>query len=110
MVKLKGFTTIEALISSVIILTVLSISMIIFINVITSNASKLEFEAKTKLMEMGINEKDISTQNISFENFHILVEQSSYQGYTDLSLFSLTAYDKDNNVVAQLKMIKKTGK
>lgn len=108
MVKLKGFTTVEAIISSVLILLSISGAGVIFMNVISSGTS-IEFEARTKLFELSQEERIAQRKaEIWFEHYSVEVSVEEYLGYDDLQLIRLIAYDMSRNELGSLNLLRRT--
>lgn len=107
MSELKGFSTIEAIIASVLILMTMSISILIFSNVLVSNVSMLEHRAKLKLIEVS-HEPLMSDNDIYIdENLSIHINSIQYEEHIDLKLFHLKATNSKHEELASLSLIRK---
>lgn len=108
MAKLKGYTTIEALISSVILLLVLSISLIVFLNVISSKDAEIKITAKRKLVEIALSYENVNlTTNILFEHYVIQIERETHNTFSDIQQITLSAIDNNDNKLAELSYLRK---
>lgn len=109
MVELKGFTTVEAMISSVLILLSLTGASVIFLNVMSSGSSLIEFEARSKLFELAQN-ADLPEEDILYDAYTVSIEILPYRSRGDLRLIQLTAYDSQQHELTSLRLIRRTGK
>lgn len=87
MVKLKGFTLFESVVSITIISICFSLSMIIYSKVIMSSTSFNEIEAKAEIKKVFFDLKEsklYTSQNYTIKNFEIFQKISPFKGNKNL--------------------------
>ena len=104
MVKLKGFSTVEALISSMLIMITFAIVVMVFEQVISSNKSMRQFDAETRIMEMA--NKQLETTQFDTK-YSVKVLSNEHPTYTDITVITYVANDGDGNEIARFVVNKK---
>lgn len=102
----KGSTILEVLISMIIILVVFSFGMMIIGNVNRSSLSAKKAKAEAILQEKLLNaEQNNSNVNetTNYGTFQIRQEVQPYTDNSHLSWIHFTAYDSNNEKVAELQ-------
>ena len=106
--KLKASSILEVVIAMVVIVTVFTIAMMIYGNVQRLSLSSKKIKAQAVLHELLLSaEKSSEVSKRSFVIDHIRVEEdiSTYNNSTTLHIISLTAYDQNQEQIAELKEV-----
>jgi len=106
--RVKASTMLEVIIAMVVILVVFVIGMMIFTNVLKLSLSTKKIRAQALLGGFMLNAERAganSNQLFTVDGFRIQQEASPYKNDSDLTTIQLTAYDQNQQKVAELKKI-----
>jgi Tfp pilus assembly protein PilE len=110
--KLKGSarasTILEVVVSMVIIVIVFGIAMMIFTNVLRMSLSGKKLRAQALIQETMLNAEHTSanvTQTITKDEFRIEQEVKPHRENSALTDIHLTAYDQNQQKIAELQKI-----
>jgi len=106
--RVKGSTIMEVVISMVIIVVVFGIAMMIYTNVLRLSLSAKKIRAQALLHETLFQSEhaaENSTQTFMKDDFRIEQEVKPYNNSTDLTEIHLTAYDQNQQKVAELQKV-----
>ena len=104
----KASTIMEVLIAMILMIVVFGIAMMIFTNVLNSSLSVKKIRAQAILQETLINAEKADTnlsQSISVDDFRIEQEIKPYDGNAALIDIHLTAFDQNQQKIAQLEKV-----
>jgi Tfp pilus assembly protein PilV len=104
----KASTILEVIISMVIIVAVFGIAMMIFTNVSRLSLSAKKIRAQAILQETMLKaEQTTGNANQSFtaDDFRIEEEITPYNGESNLTAVHLTAYDQNQQKIAELQKV-----
>jgi hypothetical protein len=106
--KIKASTLLEVIISMVVIMVVFGIAMMIFSKITTFSISGKASRARAAL-EYQLTKiekaKIFTNESLVAGDFNIDQTAMPYRSFDNLLLLTLTAYDTNNKVVAQLRRI-----
>ncbi len=106
---INASTILEVIISMVIIIVVFGIAMMIYANIMQSSLSVKKMYAEAILKkQLILAEKDsanMSNASIVIDDFRIEQQATTYDGNNDLIEIQLSAYDNNQNKVAELNKI-----
>jgi type II secretory pathway pseudopilin PulG len=105
--RVGASTIIEVVISMVIIVIVFGIAMTIFANVTRLSLSGKKLKAQALLRQAMITAEGTlnSTKTITIDEFRIEQEVKPYQQNSALSDIHLTAYDQNQQKIAELEKV-----
>jgi Tfp pilus assembly protein PilV len=104
----KGSTLVEVLIAMILIIVVFGIAMMIFTNVTSSSLSVKKIRAAAVLHDAMLSaeqSKDPITQTITVDDIAIGEEVKPYNGNPALLYMHFTAYDNNQQKVAELEKV-----
>lgn len=104
---MKAYTTIEALVASVLLLTVVSISVIIILNIMASNKSNLKYRAEQILKEIALNYEESNMDDYEDQFIRIEMTKKLYSDFEDVWQIELMAYDRNGVFISDLSFLKK---
>ena len=99
MVRIKAFTTIEALFSSLLIMISFGVVVVLFDNLISSSQNISAFNSESRMLEL-INESTTKSTNIE-------IEVKQHPIYPDINIITYTGYNNLGIEHARLTMHKK---
>jgi hypothetical protein len=105
---LKGGTLLEVLVSITIIMTVISISTMVFLNVTGSSYTGEKLNSSLILNEVSIetqNQKTFFDEEISIDNIIIKKKVDEYDGQNNLIMLQLSAYNQNEKLLSERKEI-----
>jgi Tfp pilus assembly protein PilE len=106
--RLNASTILEVIVSMVIIVIVFGIAMMIYTNVLRLSLSAKKLRAQALLQEALFtaehNANNI-TQTINVDGFRIEQEVKPSQEYSNLNDIHLTAYDQNQQKIAELEKV-----
>jgi Tfp pilus assembly protein PilE len=106
--QVKASTILEVIVSMVIIVIVFGIAMMIYTNVLRLSLSAKKIKAQALLQETMLkaeqNTENI-TQSITMDDFRIEQEVKSYTGGGNSVEIHLTAYDQNQQKIAELQKV-----
>lgn len=101
-IKLKGSTLIENLVVMVLVATAISISLLIYANVLKSTRYELKQYARQKVDQVVLQTKlDRKYSASSFEDIYIILEQDVKVQNQHLISLVVTAYDFEERRLAE---------
>ena len=106
--KVKASTIVEVLVSMVIIVAVFGIAMMIYTNVLRMSLSVKKLRAQAILRQVMLTAENTpgnTTQSLNSESFRIEQEVKPYNGDIGLTELHLTAYDENQQKVAELQKV-----
>jgi hypothetical protein len=106
--RIKASTIIEVIISMIIIIVVFGIAMMIFGNVSHMSLSTKKIKAEAILKDRLLNilpGVDSLNKTITDGDFRIEQQIKPYNGNEDLLQVSLTAYDSNNEKLAEMQKV-----
>ncbi len=106
--RLKASSILEVIISMIIILLVFGIAMMIATNVVHSSLSVKKLNAQALLHNVLIKEeqaKEVNTQTYTLDDFRVEQEIKAYNDDAGLTEIHLTAYDANQEKVAELQKL-----
>jgi Tfp pilus assembly protein PilE len=106
--KVRASSILEVLISMVVILIVFSIAMVIYTNVLKLSLSVKKIRAQAVLQDIMIRseyETNLSDQSFSRDDLRIELEIRKVDDFQRLSSVNLTAYDDNQQKVAELQKL-----
>jgi len=104
----KASTLLEVIVSMVIIVLVFGIAMMIYSNVMRLSLSAKKIRVEALLQETMLNAGHSSTntnQSFTIDDFRIEQEAKPYTGESNLMEIHLTAYDQNQQKVAELQKV-----
>lgn len=104
----RASTIMEVLIAMIMIIVVFGIAMMIFTNVLNSSLSVKKIRAQAILHEMMLNvekSRNEVSQSVSTDDFRIEQEIKPYNGNVALIDVHLTAFDNNQQKVAELEKV-----
>lgn len=104
----RASSLLEVVISMVIIVAVFGIAMMIYTNVLRSSLSSQKLKAEALLKEAAFTAEHnaVNTaQTFTAEDFRIEQEIKPYRGNTALIELHLTAYDQNQQKIAELQEV-----
>jgi Tfp pilus assembly protein PilE len=106
--RVNASTIIEVIISMIIIVIVFGIAMMIYSNVMRLSLSAKKIRAQALLQEAMLNAEhnpaNIS-QSITTDDFRIEQGAASYNNESNLTVIHLTAYDQNQQKIAELQKV-----
>jgi Tfp pilus assembly protein PilE len=106
--KLRASTLLEVIISMIIIIVVFGIAMMIFANVNRLSLSAKKLRAQAILQETLFQAERTGNhmdQTVTVDDISIRQKVSPFQNEPELLIITLTAFDINNEQIAQLKKI-----
>ena len=106
--RVKASSLLEVIVSMVVIVIVFGIAMMIYTNVLRLSLSAKKIRAQSLLQEAMINaERDSikTTQTFQLDNFRIEQEVKPYSGNNALKEVHLTAYDQNQQQIAEMEKV-----
>jgi Tfp pilus assembly protein PilE len=106
--KIKASTIMEVIVSMVIIVVIFGIAMMIYSNVLRMSLSVRKLRAQALLQETLFNAEHQTaniTQTINTDDFRIEQEIKPYAGNSSLTDIHLTAYDQNQQKIAELEKV-----
>jgi hypothetical protein len=106
--RVKASSIMEVVISMVIILVVFGIAMMIYTNVSRFSLSAKKISAQALLQEILLNAEHNpgnTTRSLTTADFRVEQEVSPYPIGSNLSVIHLSAYDQNQQKVAELKKV-----
>lgn len=105
-IKCKASTLLESLVAMVLIMICFGIAMMIYVNVMSSDNNRQKLSAQLLLNQValeGKQEKKYLDEKIEAGNMTIQKTVAPYKEADNLSLLTLTAFDKNGKMIAQHK-------
>jgi Tfp pilus assembly protein PilE len=106
--QVRASTLMEVVVAMVIIIVVFGIAMMIYTNVLHLSLSAKKLRAQAILVQEMVkieqNPESI-TQTFNDEDFRIELSSGSYQNDRDLLIVSLSAFDQNQQKIAELKKV-----
>jgi len=106
--KVRASTIMEVLIAMTLIIVVFGIAMMIFTNVLNSSLSVKKIRAQAILQQTMLNveaSRNEVSQSVSADDFRIEQEIKPYNGNAALIDVRLTAFDNNQQKVAELEKV-----
>ena len=106
--EVKASTIMEVIVSMVIIVIVFGIAMMIFTNVLRLSLSAKKIRAQALLQETLLNAEhnpENTNQSFTVDDFRIEQVAGPYQQNSSLTLIQLTAYDQNQQKIAELQKV-----
>jgi type II secretory pathway pseudopilin PulG len=106
--RLKASTILEVVISMTIIVIVFGIAMMIFTNVLRFSLSAKKLRAQALLRETMLNAEQNpvnASQSLAVDDFRIEEVAEPYPQNSNLTAIHLTAYDQNQQKVAELQKV-----
>ncbi|MDB5002072.1 MAG: hypothetical protein JWQ34_297 [Mucilaginibacter sp.] len=106
--RVKASTILEVIISMIIILLVFTIAMMISANIMRSSLSVKKINAQAVLHELLIKaeqNKEVHSQSFTTDDFSVVQEVKPDENFQNLLNIHLTAYDTNQEKVAELQKI-----
>ncbi len=106
--RVRASTIMEVVISMIIIVTVFGIAMMIFSNVLRLSLSAKKIRAQALLRETMLNAEHTAnntTQTFNIDDFRVEQEAKPYNGESNLTEIHLTAYDINQQKIAELQKV-----
>ena len=106
--RVKASTIMEVIISMIIIIIVFGIAMMIYTNVLRLSLSTKKLRAQALLQETMLKAEQTTgntTQSLTIDDFRIEQEVSPYNKESNLTLIHLTAYDQNQQKIAELQKV-----
>lgn len=106
--KVQASTILEVVISMIVIIAVFGIALMIFSNVtrLSLSAKKLKAEAilQDRLLKLERSGNNID-ETIAVDAFRVEQQITAYNDSSNLSQVHLSAYDDNNDIVAELQKV-----
>ncbi|MEQ9064058.1 MAG: hypothetical protein RIE58_07765 [Vicingaceae bacterium] len=106
MVRLNAFSTLEAIFSSVLILTAIAFTMAIVQNVMSSHSNLTKFKAESCLLELENTRDDFDVQN-NYSEFNIASSSENHYLFKDMIVITLKVKDQNGMLILEKKRLKK---
>ena len=106
--RIKASTILEVIISMIVIVIVFGIAMMIYTNVLRLSLSTKKLKAQALLQETMLKAEQTTantTQSLTIDDFRIEQEAGSYNKESNLTLIHLTAYDQNQQKIAELQKV-----
>ena len=106
--RVKASTILEVVISMVIIVVVFGIAMMIYTNVLRLSLSAKKMKAQALLQETLLKAEQTSgntNQSFTIGDFRIEQQADPYNNETNLTAIHLTAFDKNQQKIAELQKV-----
>jgi Tfp pilus assembly protein PilE len=106
--RVKASTILEVIISMIIIVIVFGIAMMIYTNVLRLSLSTKKLRAQALLQETMLKAEQTTantTQSLTTDDLRIEQEVSAYNKESNLTLIHLTAYDQNQQKIAELQKV-----
>jgi Tfp pilus assembly protein PilE len=106
--RVKASTILEVIISMIVIVIVFGIAMMIYTNVLRLSLSAKKMRAQALLQETLLKAEQTSgntNQSFTIDDFRIEQEAGPYNNETDLTAMHLTAYDQNQQKIAELQKV-----
>jgi Tfp pilus assembly protein PilE len=106
--KLRASTILEVIVSMVIIVVVFGIAMMIYTNVLRFSLSAKKLRAQALLQETMFTAEHSATnttQTFTVDDFRIEQEVKPYMQNSSLTDIHLTAYDQNQQKIAELEKV-----
>ncbi len=106
--RVQASSILEVIVSMVVIVVVFSIAMMIYTNVLRLSLSAKKIRAQALLQETMLNaEQDTAktTQTFNIDDFRIEQEVKPYQDNNTLMDIHLTAYDQNQQKIAEMEKV-----
>ena len=106
--QVNASTILEVIISMIIIVIVFGIAMMIYTNVLRLSLSTKKLRAQALLQETMLKAEQTTAntaQSLTIDDFRIEQEVSPYNKESNLTLIHLTAYDQNQQKIAELQKV-----
>ena len=106
--KVKSSSLLETIIAMVIIMVVFGISIMIYVNITSSTFSTQKIKTDLLLKQLAITtleKKSYFDETIEYEIITIDKQVQKYNDTDDVLLMTLTAYNKQQDTIAQRKQL-----
>ena len=106
--KVSGSTIMEVVVSMVIIVLVFGIAMMIYSNVLRLSQSAKKLRAQALLQETMLKAEQTPgnvTQSLTLDDFRVEQEVKPYNSNSKLTEIHLTAYDQNQQKIAELQKV-----
>jgi Tfp pilus assembly protein PilE len=106
--RVQASTILEVVISMIVIVIVFGIAMMIYTNVLRLSLSAKKMRAQALLQETMLKAEQTSgntNQSFTVDDFRIEQEAGPYNNETSLTAIHLTAYDQNQQKIAELQKV-----
>lgn len=106
--RVNGSTIMEVVVSMVIIVLVFGIAIMIYSNVLRLSLSAKKLRAQALLQETMLKAEQTTgniTQSLTLDDFRVEQEVKSYHNDSKLTEIHLTAYDRNQQKIAELQKV-----
>jgi Tfp pilus assembly protein PilV len=106
--RAKASTILEVIVSMVVIIVVFGIAMMIYSNVLRTSVSAKKIRAQAILnqtMQKAEDNPQSVTQSLTVDDFRVEQEIKPYSTNSNLTDIHLTAYDQNQQKVAELEKV-----
>lgn len=106
--RVDASTILEVIVSMVVIVVVFGIAMMIYSNVLRTSVSAKKIRAQailTQTMQKIEDNPEIVTQSLTIDDFRIEQEIKPYSTNNNLTEIHLTAYDQNQQKIAELEKV-----
>lgn len=106
--KAKSSSLLETIVAMVIIMVVFSISIMIYVNITSSTFSLQKIKTDLLLQRLSVTTLEKKTyfdETIEYEIITIDKQIQKYNDIDDILLMTLTAYNKQQDTIAQRKQL-----
>jgi Tfp pilus assembly protein PilE len=106
--RVNASTLLEVVISMIVIVVVFGIAMMIYSNVLRLSLSAKKMRAQALLQETMVKAEQVpgnTNQSFTIDDFRIEQEAGPYNNETSLKAIHLTAFDQNQQKVAELQKV-----
>jgi len=106
--RVKASTILEVIVSMIVIVIVFGIAMMIYTNVLRLSLSAKKLRVQALLQEIMLKAEQTTantTQSFTIDDFRIEQEAKPYHDESGLTTIHLTAYDQNQQKIAELQKV-----